>query len=437
MKKVNAENTIIGEIKTWYMILLIFILSTMVISCNGDDNDVNDDVAVAPQPDEPEELASAWAIGYVVATPQGGVWYLNVSEEIPESLNISNSIELGFNKRVSVFGDNPYVYDPDARTFTKWEVNRTDLSASPEAILSLAATGFNPVGNAYPVYVSETQAFSADLAEGLMIEWNPEDMTITEIFQVEPLVASQENRNIRTDFPYFKNDKAILPIVEQEPSTCCDFNTTDIGAIVAVFDVNTKTLEYQKDDRLLATRGTFASDENGTFYFGPDDGNSVIVEYFDINPQDFPSPHTILRLNDDGTIDPNFQLDVDEILEVEVFSQTITILDNKAVINYIDSNDGQFPESFDNNREIFQTPARTVAIDLTTREVTEFSALEKYDFVAELVTIDSKNYFLAFSSEENPFDTSHYLLQNSVDDYTELGAYNGIAVQLMGMLWEN
>ncbi|MEM0940247.1 MAG: hypothetical protein AAGI25_10740 [Bacteroidota bacterium] len=429
MKFFNLNQIIkINSSWTWVSILLIGVISLGIYSCDNDDDD--------DLPPDPVEVESAWVTGYRISTPQGRVWYLRADEEVPENFAADDAtIELGFNKPVYSFGENPYVWDGDAKTMTKWRVDRTDLTLSPIAIMSLAVTGYQGLG-AYPAFISETQAFLTNLTEGLIVEWNPSDMTITEVHEVEPLVSIHEGAFVNEFFNYVKDDKIFMPIGQNGPPTCCEINTVDMGALVAVFDVNTKTLEYVKDDRLMSSVFRFVTDENGSFYVQPIDENSWITEYFDFDPSQAPSPHTVLKFNDDGTYDPNFLLDLDQVLDIEVYSEAVLVFDNKLVLNYYDSNDGQLAPSYEDSRDLFaQVSARTVAVDLNTGEVTEFTALSKYDFVILYNRIDGVNYYIAFSSEVTAFDTSYILRQNAIDSYTELGAYSNAAAQWVGKLW--
>ncbi|MEM6842290.1 MAG: hypothetical protein AAF632_08685 [Bacteroidota bacterium] len=432
MKNFNAKNTKkTSRIRAWMVILLIGILLVGTTSCDNDD----DDNTVTPDPEEPAEVASAWVTGFFVGTPQGRIWYMNVSEEIPNEFNASEAVELGLSKSVISYGEHAYVYDLDGKTVTKWAVDRSDLSLSPVGIMSLAATGFNTT-SFYPAFISETQAFMTNLTEGLIIEWNPSDMTVTQTYEVEPLISIHPGGRVIEFQNYVKDGKIFMPIGQDGPELCCSINTSEMGATVAVFDVNSKTLQYEKDDRLMATVFRFITDENGDFYVQPIDENSWITEYFDFDPNDAPSPHTVLKFNNDGTFDPNFELNLDDYLDIEVYAEAVLVADNKIVLNYYDSADDQLDPSYEDSRAIFgRTNARTVAVDLTSGEVTEFTALSQYDFVILNNRIDGVNYYIAFSTGESAFDTSHILRQNSVNDYTQLGIYSGTAIQWVGKLW--
>ncbi|MEM8506877.1 MAG: hypothetical protein AAF717_03565 [Bacteroidota bacterium] len=412
-------------------------------SCNSDDDDNSEpDPMTQPDPDpdpdaDADELASGWLTGWNLTTPQGRVWYLRVDEAVPTTFDVTSSVELGFNQRPYSFGDNAYVWDSDARTFTKWEVDRTDLSLTPVGIMSLASTGFQSFA-AWPTFISETQAFVTNLTEGLIIEWNPSDMTITEVFQVEPLLPFYENSRFFGDATsYVGNGKIIISIAQFAPDTCCEIDTSEMGATAGVFDIATKTFEYVKDTRLISGNIRYARDEgSGFLYVYPNDDQSWIAEYFDYDTSAAPSPHTILRLNGDGTFDPNFELDLDELLNIETFGEVVFAFDNKIVLFYWDSEDGELPESYEDRQDIFNdVSSRTVVVDLETREVSEFTALDKYDFISFFINIEGFNYYIAFSSVESAFDTSFIVRQDAVDTFTELGTYSGAAAAWVDKLW--
>ncbi|MEM9673169.1 MAG: hypothetical protein AAF992_11275 [Bacteroidota bacterium] len=416
---------------TWLTVLLIGMLSLGTISCDDDDNDDNN--TVTPDP-EGEEVESAWLTGFRIDTPQGRLWFMNVSEEVPEDYNIEESVELGLNKAVYSFGGNPYVWDGNARTLTKWAVDRTDLSLSPEGVLSIASTGFDALG-VFPVFVSETQAFVTNLTEGLIIEWNPRDMTIIEVHQVEPLVSQQEGAAIQVFFNYLSDDKLIMPAAQQMPE-CCEANAATMAAVVGVFDVNTKAFQYYEDDRLMSGLFRMVTDENGSLYVQPESENSFMVEYFDFDRDIAPPPHTILRLNNDGSFDPDFELKLDDVLDIEVINEAFFVNDNKIVLTYIDSNDAQLAPAFSDHRDIFaRSTARTVAVDITTGEVSNFTALDQYDFIIPYNVIDGLTYFICFTTQVEAFDTSHIVRQDNFDSYTELATYQDAAAQWVDKLW--
>lgn len=415
----------------WLTMLLMGMFLLTTTSCDDDNDDNN---TVTPDPGGEAEAESAWLTAFRVFGPNGTVYYMDVTEEVPEELNTSEAVELGLNKSIVAFDDNPYVVDNVASTITRWSVDRSDLSLSPEAILSLASTGYSPELAKIPTFVSEEQAFISDLVSGIIVEWNPSEMLIIEVHNIEPLVSSHENPFLTEGFPYLRNGKIFYPISEH-PRSCCEIQPEELGALVAVFDISSKSLEYVKDRRLIAGVGGFIQDEQGDFYFEPVRENGFIVEYFDVDSTVLPSPHTVLKFRDDGTFDPDFAFDLDNVLSIEAMARGAFVVDNKFVFSYYDSNDGVLPPSFNDRYSIQQNGSRLVSVDLTTGEVSDYTALDKYDGLILDSVIDGVNYYLAFSTETDPFDVSHFLRQESFDTFTELSSYDNVAAQRLRKLW--
>ncbi|MEM0940802.1 MAG: hypothetical protein AAGI25_13565 [Bacteroidota bacterium] len=208
--------------------LFIGAISFGILSCGGDDNN---DLNL-----EGEEAESAWIYAYRTSTPQGRVYYMSAHEEIPSESNVSEAIELGLNSRIYSFGENPYTWNGNAATITKWDIDKTTLELSPRGILSFASTGIS--GNAGPpVFLSETQAFSAFLKEGVIVEWNPTDMEVTQTFEVAPIPELSVELTFYSEWEKYllANGKILMPVHFRIPVVCCDWYDTP-GAMVAVFD---------------------------------------------------------------------------------------------------------------------------------------------------------------------------------------------------------
>ena len=115
MKILNFKKTIKNY--TWATMLLIGALAFGITSCSDDDStDVNPDG---------QEAESAWMTPFIVSTPECFIHYLTVTEEIPEELDLSNSVELGLNANVISFNEHPYVTNGNAKTITKRKEDRS------------------------------------------------------------------------------------------------------------------------------------------------------------------------------------------------------------------------------------------------------------------------------------------------------------------------
>ncbi|MEM6526144.1 MAG: hypothetical protein AAF693_20275 [Bacteroidota bacterium] len=427
MKILNFKKTIKNY--TWATVLLIGVLTLGITSCSDDDGT---DVDPGGQ-----EIESAWWSSYEVRAPEGDIYYLTVTEDIPTDFNASSAVELGFEQTVIAVEDNIYVYNPSAQTITKWSVDRTDLSLSVEGILSVATTGIPSGALINPTVVSETEAYLHRLEEGIMVEWNPADMTITEVHQVEPLVPIHGDNGVALTLDtYVRGEKVIIPILDSRPLECCDVGANDnIGARVAVFDINSKILEYKSDERLAYTFFISPTDENGRIYIQPNNNGAVLWEYFNIDPSQTPSPHTLLRLNEDGSsFDPNFSFDFDDVLDIGMFNLASFVFDNKIVLSYWDNEDGELPPNYGDAFSIRANPLTLVSVDLDNGDVEPFTALDKYNTILFVSRVDGVNYFLGISGEFGNDDT-HFLRQNGLDDFTELSSFEGAFGRGLGKLW--
>ncbi|MGD1895063.1 MAG: hypothetical protein ACFB15_31275 [Cyclobacteriaceae bacterium] len=414
----------------WLTMLLIGILTVGTVSCDEDDSDDNN--TVTP---EPEEIASAYMTVYGVDGPSGRVRYINISENVPENLDVSNSIELGLNTFAFGIGDRPFSWNVNAQTFTKYSVDRTDLSISAVGIVSLASVGFNnPFPN--PAVVSDSIAYLFDLTEGVAIEWDYENMEVKEVLNIEPWTDHISGDEFAVTVPKVIGNKVLMSIREYPLSTCCNIgNMNGIGATIAVFDVASKTLQYNSDNRSIAAFNTVRVDNDGSLYITPTRENAFLEPYYNYTGPS--SPHVILRLNQDGTFDPTFSLDLASVIpDLEKIEIMPAVLDGKAIVQYYSSNDVSLDTvAFDDRYGIPRAfGTKSVAVDLTTGDVMEFTAWADYDYAEFLPETRGELYVVAYSMEVNPFDRSHYLRVNSFDNYTELSTYS-VAAGGLFKLW--
>ncbi|MEM6841418.1 MAG: hypothetical protein AAF632_04275 [Bacteroidota bacterium] len=432
MKMFNAKDTKKTSKKwAWLTMLLIGILAVGTVSCDEDDSDDNN--TVTP---EPEEVESAYMIPYSVDGASGRVAYLKISENVPEIIDVENSVELGLGVQIFGIGDNPFAWNSNAQTITKYAVDRTDLSVSIEGIISLASLGF---GSSFPApaAVSDSIAYFFDLAEGVAIEWNYKNMEIKEVLNVEPYADYIISNEFVSFIPYVEGEKILMSIRERPITVCCDIgNINGIGATVAVFDVATKTLKYNSDDTSIAAFNEVRIDTDGSIYVIPTRENAFFEPYY--NYTGTSSPHVILKLNQDGTFDPNFSFDLASVIpDLEIIEIIPAILNGKAIVQYYSSDDASLDTvAFDDKLAVPRTfGTKSVAVDLATGEVTEFTAFEKYDFTAFVPETRGELYVVGYSQVVNPFDRVHFLRVNSFDSYTELTTYDNIAGGTLFKLW--
>ena len=421
---------------------LLLFMGLFFTACSDDDPAPNPDpnTQVDPDPDtdpEPDpDIDSGYLTAFGVDGPQGRVIYFDISENVPDNLDISNALEVGLNVRPFGIGDNPFSWNSNSQTITKYEVDRTDLSITVEGIVSLASLGFNSTFLT-PAVISDSTAYFFDLAEGVAIEWDYENMVINEVINTETWLDYISGDEFAVTIPRVIGDKIFMSIREYPLRACCDIgNEAGIDATVAVFDTVSKTLEYVSDDRLMAAFNQIRVDADGSIYIVPPRENAFIEPYYDYSGT--ASPHLVLKMNQDGTFDSNFEFDLASVIPtLEKIEIVPTVLDGKAIVQYYDSRDVSLDTvAFDDRYSVPRSVGtRSVSVDLTTGEGLEFTALADYDFTDFLPETRGELYVVAYSQEVNPFDVSHILRINSFDSYTELSAYRNIAAQFVIKLW--
>ncbi|MEM8940070.1 MAG: hypothetical protein AAGC64_12055 [Bacteroidota bacterium] len=411
-----------------FMFIILGILSLGISSCNNDDEDS------APVGDG-QEKESAFIYTYLTRTPEGEIYYISAHEDIPSQPDISNSVELGFNNTVSSYGEYVYVYNWDAATITRWEADRVTLKLYVTGLISLANTGISgEIGPA--AFVSETRAFYSNLAEGIIVEWNPTAMEIVEVHTVAPLPSTL------ADYWYYsewsptitKNDKILYPIQRIEPKGCCEY-IDPAGAMVGVFDLNSNSISYNIDDRLFSAEEFLIEDEVGNKYVLPARRNSIITEYYSFIGVDSLNPNAVLKINDDGAFDQSFNLDLSSLIPIHYFSSASFVFNNKIVLSYV-SDDNPWPESYDNVYQDFPfDQTTTVIIDMETEQVEPFTGFNQYVFDNAL-PFGSLDGVPLIELEDDVNGKEYILKQNSIDNYTLISQIDGGgAIQSIDRLW--
>lgn len=407
--------------------LSIVAISFLIFSCSNDDNNARNPNLV--------EAESAWMIGYRSDTPQGRIYYMEVGENIPSETNVSNAVELGLNARIYSFGDSPFTWNGDAGTITKWEVDRTTLELSVEGLVSFASIGIT--GNrTEPIFVSETEAYMENLQEGVVVQWNPSTMEITDVFNVvvPPELPNGTGQYLVSAFvTYDSNNNNIIYSLDYLPSSCCEYLGPD-GVVIGVFNTETKSLEYKLDNRLISSRVNIQNEE-GDIYIAPAVGSVYMEEYFNANGSDLSGGLTVLRLNANGDFDPNFSFDLRSVLPVEVANGFSVIFNDKIVFSYVDSNETQLPDSYDDRSAIFQADFISVAVDLETGEVLPFDAFDGFNYSAFTHTTDGIKYIVGGTFGGDQPEESSILRQNGFNDFTVVSSHVGGSMLRVGRLW--
>ncbi|MEM0940421.1 MAG: hypothetical protein AAF600_14400 [Bacteroidota bacterium] len=397
-----------------YKILpFITLLSLSLISCQNDDKAVNSET----------EAESAFVLGYINATPEGEIYYMSVHKEIPSELDISQAVEVGLDVELRALGENVYTFNPGASTITKWEVNKTTLEMQVVRVLSYASTGISfGLSN---IFSSETESYLSDLEEGLVMEWNPTTMSITEVYDVgSHRFALLENVRTRQNRGFSLNGNPAWPIKWQY-NQCCEHTNPEPGALIGVFDVISKTFNYYSDNRILSADNQHGEDENGNIYVPAARDDAFHKEYWNLGADSNLVNKGILKVNSDGQFDPNFLIDLDEVFndKITMFGGIVSIYENQFLINYHYRESG-LSDEFNNRWDIWDTEGQFALVDGSTKEVTQFNGFDGMDLAGawSLTTIDGVNYL---GASRTGWEDALLLRQDSRDTYSIISEFPG------------
>lgn len=362
-----------------FFFLAVFLWGVM--SCDKHPNEVN--------PTTGNGTAPAVIVGNRVNTPGGTVYYMGAYPDVPNEVNYESMVELGSSVTISSFGEHPYVWNGNASTLTKYKV-ADDLTISITDFVSFASTGlggfFGP-----PAFLSETQAYFFALGEGKVIEFNPTSMEITEIIDVDPLVeAGDPDINAITYYSFRTEEGEFLLPVGSIP---VDFNKFPQYALVAVFDPATKSVSYQKDTRMSLGYNNFAKDESsGNLYYRPARNTAQAEDYAKIEGA-YPTTGGLLKMRNDGTYDPDFFIDLKELVNAHAITSVIYVYGTKAVVQHIDSS----WEAPADPGEWFKYPRKLALVDLETLDIEYgFAALDQYGTVYSVGEVDGNEFYANF-----------------------------------------
>ncbi|MEM8940052.1 MAG: hypothetical protein AAGC64_11960 [Bacteroidota bacterium] len=398
----------ITEYWTWFTMPLVLNISFFTISCNDSDSNLG--------PEE-EDAESAWLFTIESETPGGDIInYMDVVSEMPSNADLSGAVEIGTNATIKSFGDYVYTISSGSSTITKWKVNKSTLDLSVEGILSYASSGIGFTQT--NVFFSESQAYLSDLIQGTILEWNPSTMKITSVHNVDPVIASfPPNLDAWQGNGYVINEKVFWNIrFDQE--TCCESEFPTDGATIGVFDTETGSVEYKRDARLFIADNIPITDEHGTMYVQPSRMNDMYLNYFNIDNSLFPSPFTVLKLDQTGNFDPNFNLNLGDALPMNWYGRASFIYNDNIVFT---SAAFDWEDSFDAAWDFWGVEEyySNVSVNMTTKEVVPFTAFSGYESVYTVGTFDGNPYFVAYTPG---YGSTVLLRQNSVNDFTEISS---------------
>ncbi|MFH6988020.1 hypothetical protein ACHRVW_09770 [Flavobacterium collinsii] len=394
-----------------HAVLAIMCSVFALTSCSSDDTKTDEG-----QGKNPAVIASVR-----VNTPGGRVFYLGAYDKFPSTLDYKTMTEIGSGATVYSFGEHPYVWNGTASTLTKYNVS-TEMKISKADALSLAGTGvsgtFGP-----PAFVSETEAYFFALNDGKIIKFNPEAMTITETIAVTPLPLSND-AGIKTStyMSYVTSAKKIILPVAATPT---DFNKFPQYAQIAVFDIASKAVSYVKDSRMSMGYDTFAKGNDGTLYYRPSRATSLSLDYSTV--KDAPPAGGLLKVNPNGTFDPNFFVDLKVALKAHSVNVVAYVHGDKALAQYLDNTFTPPAKPAD----WYNAPTKFALVDLKTLKVEPFTSFEKYGTVYTVGTINDVEYYGNITAPDGKFSL---LKQKGAAEFEVVSEAIGGSVIFVGKL---
>lgn len=354
-------------------------------SCSSDDNKTDDE----GQGNNPAVIAAVR-----VKSPSGEtIFYLGAYDKFPSTLDYKTMTEIGPGATIYSYGEHPYVWNGAASTLTRYNVSN-EMKISNADALSLAGTGvsgtFGP-----PAFVSETEAYFFALNDGKIIKFNPTSMTITETIAVTPLPLSNDaGVKTSTYMSYVTSAKKIILPVAATPT---DFNKFPQYAQIAVFDIASKLVTYVNDSRMSMGYDTFAKGNDGSLYYRPSRATALSLDYSTVTGN--PTPGGMLKVNSNGTFDPNFFVDLKAVLNAHSVNVVSYVHDNKALAQYFDNTFTPPAKPAD----WYKVPTKYALVDLKTGEIVPFTSFEQYGTVYTVGTIDGVEYYGNIPTDNNNF----------------------------------
>lgn len=381
-------------------------------SCSSDDNKTDDE----GQGNNPAVIASVR-----VNTPSGRVFYLGAYDKFPSTLDYKTMTEIGPGATIYSYGEHPYVWNGTASTLTRYNVSN-EMKISASDALSLAGTGvsgtFGP-----PAFVSETEAYFFALNDGKIIKFNPTTMSITETITVTPLPLSNDAAvKTSTYMSYVTSAKKIILPVAATPT---DYNKFPQYAQIAVFDIASKVVTYVKDTRMSMGYDTFAKGDDGTLYYRPSRATSLSLDYSTVT--EAPPAGALLKVNPDGTFDPNFFVDLKTPLNAHSVNVVAYVNGGKALAQYLDNTFTPPAKPAD----WYNAPTKFALVDLKTLKVEPFTSFEKYGTVYTVGTIDGVEYYGNITAPDGKFSL---LKQKGAADFEAVSEALGGSLIFVGRL---
>ena len=314
------------------------------------------------------------------------------------------------------------------------DLDRTDLSSSISGFLNLSTFGITgPVGN--PVAVSDTEAYVIDNAVGRVVEFNPQTMEVEEVITFTPYQAldwlpfGTESLPFLITFQHNVGNGVIFASILSRDLTNY---TAPYNAVLWVFDLNTREVRIEFDNRLNANGEFLTKSTTEDFYYLPPTYWTAFNPiYGDHDLDAIPSGQTLLRVLPNGTFDADFALDLSNSIGADFYRALPTVVGNEAVVlHWPIGTEAPTGNPFD----IFDTPTVGTIINVDTEETRPFQALQSYINWVVAGTYNEENYIIGFTGSSST-EPDAILRQNSVEDYTVVLESSDAQPRVLRQLW--
>lgn len=248
--------------------------------------------------------------------------YLLASKRAPKGeLDFSSALELP-DALVTQNDEAIFVGDNERITLQRYEVN-ADYSFTMTGEVSLQQFGIDYINNP-PLFFSSTTAYYVDAPRGQIIVFDPTEMEITGEIQVPEL--------LREDYVTWLGpaqrveDRYLATILYTNEDWTATTPDSTVGIIIE--DDRDEPIRMLRDERGVGAYLSFADDQ-GDFYIAADglSGNLALA-----GSQDVPSSRVLRVRAGADEIDPDFMLDLGELLDTPATFGFWPVTDTKFVV---------------------------------------------------------------------------------------------------------
>jgi hypothetical protein len=180
-----------------------------------------------------------------------------------EQVSYEGSLELPGRARLYAEPGVGYFAIGDAEGVSLQRYELVDGRFVPGAELSLQPYGVSSLGAQAVLFASPTRAYYKDAGQGLIIAWNPRDMTIEQVLELPPSVVRDGYVLGMSDWVR-RDDEAFFALGWSTP----EYDRVLPGAALVRLDLNTNELGLAEDARCRGLQTTTNLD--GTLYFFSD-----------------------------------------------------------------------------------------------------------------------------------------------------------------------